>query len=253
MNIKRFLDRYTGLSERTKAAYKETLVNLDAFVGGGEPTDDDVRNYLSRYTNGKTIQRHKAAIKRYYLMKGRTWSFDPREFPPAKKALPKYLSDRDIQSLVSVCQDESESMFIETLFNTGLRIAELKSLERDNIEPDRIRVIGKGNKERLVPSIDDEFMRRLRKYASSCSGKLFPETYEYYYLLLRRLCQFAGVEVVSPHKIRHSIAVSLIKRGMTLDGVRLFLGHENVATTLIYTSITQDDLKKQIAGLKPVH
>ena len=141
-------------------------------------------------------------------------------------------------------------MAVKTLFMAGLRIAELMELKADNIEPSGIRVVGKGDKERFVPIPDRSFMSELKKYARNANGKLFPAKYYGYWMLLKRLCLEAGVETVSPHTLRHSRAVDLLNRGMSLGGLQTFLGHEQPATTLIYAQLTQRDLKKELERIE---
>jgi len=246
MDIEGFLKQYSGLSELTKRAYQNTLSMLERRIMEAEPTEDDVREFLKEFKVGTTLQRHKAAIKRYFVYKRWPWVFDSKEFAPVRKRLPKYLPRDDVDKIVDKAKDEHERMFIKTLFITGIRIAELMSLVREDLEPDGIRFIGKRNKERFVPVVDKDFMRELKRYAAKCDGRLFPRKYYDYWLALRRLCLEAGVEVVSPHSLRHSRAVDLISRGVSLGGVQTFLGHEQPATTLIYSQLTQRDLKKEL-------
>jgi integrase/recombinase XerD len=246
MDITGFLNHYSGLSESSKRAYRNTLVMLERKITDNEPTEDEARNFLKAFKKGTTLQRHKAAIKKYFTYKRWVWGFDAREFIPARRRLPRYLSREEVNKLVENAGDEHIRMFVKTLFMAGARIAELMSLTNESIEADGVRVTGKGDKERFVPIPDSNFMSRLKMYASKCKGRLFPESYYNYWLTLRRLCLQAGVEIVSPHTLRHSRAVDLVNRGVSLGGIQTFLGHEQASTTLIYTQLTQRDLKKEL-------
>ncbi|GAI04119.1 unnamed protein product, partial [marine sediment metagenome] len=208
--------------------------------------DDEVREFLRSFKTGTTLQRHKAAIKRYFIYKRRLWLFDSKEFIPARRRLPKYHRRELVEQLIAVAREGHDRMFVKTLFMGGLRIAELMSLTCDSIEPNGIRLVGKGDRERIVPIADRDYMGELRAYVAGVRGKLFPGKYWDYWLLLRRLCLEAGVEMVSPHSLRHSRAVDLIQRGVSLGGLQTFLGHQDPATTLIYTQLTQEDLAREL-------
>lgn len=219
---------------------------LERRIAGDEPTEDEVRDFLRSFKKGTTIQRHKATIRKYFTYKRWVWDFDAREFTQARRRLPRYLPREEVNRLIENAQDEHDRMFVKTLFMTGMRIAELRGLTKESIESDGVRFIGKGNKERVVPILDKDFMNELKAYASKCEGRLFPKSYYDYWLTLRRLCLQSGVEMVSPHTLRHSRAVDLINQGVSLGGVQTFLGHEQASTTLIYTQLTQRDLKKEL-------
>lgn len=250
MDIEGFLEYYSGLSELTKTAYENTLSMLERQIVANEPTDDDVREFLKGFKLGTTLHRHKAAIRKYFLYRQRAWLFDSREFVPSRKRLPKYLRKEQVDELIGNAKDKHEQMFVKTLFIAGLRIAELMSLTQESIEPDGIKFVGKGDKERFVPVTDSNFMDELRSYARKCKGKLFPKKYYDYWLALRRLCLIAGVDMVSPHSLRHSRGVDLINRGVSLGGVQTFLGHEQSSTTLIYTQLTQRDLRIELERME---
>ncbi len=251
MDIQGFMKKYDGLSDRTRHVYRNTLAMIERQVSGEEPTDEEVRNFLRQFKKGTTLQRHKAAIRLYFFYKGnRPWPFQRLEFVSAERRLPHYLDRDQVLQLISSASDRDEGMFVKTLFITGMRISELMSLTRENIEPSGIRLVGKGNKERVIPVMNKEFMRELNEYAAAQKGRLFPEPYSHYWLMLRKMCLKAGVPMVSPHTLRHSAAVDLIKRGLPLGGVQRLLGHTQEATTLIYARLTETDLRRELERLE---
>lgn len=244
MDIKGFLNTYKGLSPLTLRAYEETLRRLDAFIGDeDEPRDETVRVFLSNFENANYLQRNKAAIKRYYRYKGRVWPFDPMEFSRPRKKVPRSTSRDNVDKMLQMAQDDHEHMAIKTLFVLGCRIAELMLLTPDRLIENPgsrpgVLILGKRNKERFVPVVDKEFWKELKSYSSTRSGqRLFPENYNFYYALLRRLCEDAGVPVITPHQLRHSRAVELLNKGMKLNELQQFLGHENPSTTMQYLRV----------------
>ena len=251
MEIQGFFKFYDGFSDTTRLAYRNSLTRLDRYIANDEPTDDEVRSFLRQFNKGTTLQRHKAAIRRYFFYKNnRPWPFQPKEFISAERRLPHYLARDQVEQLIERADDDHERMFIKTLFITGVRISELMSLTRASVEHGGIRLIGKGNKERVVPVLNKIFMGELTEYAAKRKGKLFPETYSHYWLMLRKLCLKAGVPMVSPHTLRHSAAVDLINRGLPLGGVQRLLGHTQEATTLIYARLTETDLRRGLERLE---
>lgn len=250
MDVEGFVEEYHGLSQMTRHAYRNSLEMLRRHVAGDEPTDEEVRNFLRGFKKGTTLQRHKAAIRLYYFYKGnRPWPFDRRSFIPAVRRLPRYLDRSQIARLIEAAENEQERMFVLTLFRTAMRISELRSLTQENIEPDGIRLIVKGDEERMIP-VSDSFIAELQEYARKRKDKLFPDTYWNYWMLLRRLCMKAGVPPVSPHTLRHSAAVDLINRGLPLGGVQRLLGHKRESTTMIYAQLTELDLRKALRRLE---
>jgi len=253
VDVQGFLQFYGGFSDATKRTYGNSLIMLERYISGDEPTEDEVKAFLRQFKKGTTLQKHKAAIHRYFRYKERHWDLDPKEFISAERRLPHYLPREQVEQLIERADDDHddhERMFIKTLFITGVRISELRSLTRKNVEPDGIRIIGKGDKERVVPILNKQFRQELAEYAAKHTGKLFPETYYNYWLMLRKLCLRAGVPMVSPHTLRHSAAVDLINRGLPLGGVQTFLGHEQPATTLIYARLTETDLRRGLERLE---
>jgi len=250
MNIAGFLKKYSGLSTLTRKAYQNTLLMLESKISNSEPTDEEVRKFLKHFKVGTTLQRHKAAVKRYFTYTKRPWLFDSKEFATVHKKLPKYLKPDKIELLIEKAANQHEKMFVRTLFITGVRIAELMSLTKDSIEEEGIRFTGKRDKERFVFILDSAFMVEFKEYAKTCKERLFPETYYNYWFLLRRLCLEAGVEIISPHKLRHSRAVDLLNRGLPLGGLQTFLGHEQPGTSLIYAQLTQRDLRRELEKLE---
>jgi len=253
MDIDGFLNHYKSFSERTREAYRNTLELLKQRISGEEPTDEEVVFFLDSYRSASTLQRHKSAIKAYYDFQKRLWAFDPRQFRRTRRRLPEYITREEVEKVAGAACDDHERMFVKTLFYTGMRIAELTSLTRESLRDGSLHFVGKGGNERAVPIVDKAFYGELRDYFH-ISGKVrekpFPLKYYDYWILLRKLCAKAGVKTISPHKLRHSRAVDLIQRGASVSVVQALLGHMNPATTLIYTQLGQQDLRKELEALE---
>jgi len=250
MDIEGFVQRYKGLAPLTIKAYEDTLRQLDAFIGDeDEPRDESVRVFLENFKNANYLQRHKAAIKRYYTYKGRLWPFDRMEFPRPRKKIPRGTTRENIEKILEAAHDEHEYMAIKTLFMLGCRIAELRLLDRSRLienpgERPGVLILGKRNKERFVPVVDKTYWDELKKYAATRGSEpLFPESYLYYRNLLRRMCEDTeDVPILTPHQLRHSRAIELYNKGMKLNELQQFLGHENPSTTMGYLRVSSSEV-----------
>lgn len=198
---------------------------------------------------------------------------DLLELPKLGRKLPEFLSTEEIDELkqaVDVSKNEGHRnrAIIETLYSCGLRVSELISLQITNIYYDEgfIRVIGKGNKERLVP-ISAYFIKELSLYLEQRHKMEVKKGHEDFLFLNRRGAQLTRVMIftivkdlakkiglqknISPHTFRHSFATHLVEGGANLRAVQEMLGHESISTTEIYTHLSSDFLKEAIISFHP--
>lgn len=189
-----------------------------------------------------------------------------------QKALPKYLTEKEaVELLKNIQSDFYERDFcIITLFlNCGMRLAELVTIDLGDFRDDTIRIIGKGNKERLV-YLNDACLDALQRYkraraalpnladkdalfVSKRTGKrLSARRVEQ---IVARCLQSAGLSGrgFSPHKLRHTAATLMYQGGVDMLALKEILGHENVSTTQIYTHINREQLKKAVAASPLAH
>ena len=158
-------------------------------------------------------------------------------------------------------------MLLEVLYATGMRVSELSelSLERLNLEVQLIRVLGKGNKERIVP-LGDSATQAIRDYLSHLRPKIDRNNSPYLLLTdkgaqmtprqirtrLNSLVQEQAMNLkIYPHKLRHSFATHLLNKGADLRTVQELLGHANLSSTQIYTHVTKDQLRSQYLKAHP--
>jgi integrase/recombinase XerD len=160
---------------------------------------------------------------------------------------------------------------IETLYGCGLRVSELVNLKLTNLffEEGFIKVIGKGNKERLVP-IGNMAMKQIKIYCDEIRNKSKIHKGEedivflnnrgkqisrvMIFIIIKKLAQAAGVKkVISPHTFRHSFATHLIEGGADLRAVQEMLGHSSITTTEIYTHLDRDYLRSNLLSFHPLY
>ena len=198
--------------------------------------------------------------------------------PRQEKPLPKFLTVDEIRLLMETAAAEKTLAFkrlavmLELMYACGLRVSELVSLPENCINFDKrlILVRGKGSKERLIPiagtaldavnaywDIRDSFIRGGRKSVwlfPSLTSKSGHITRDAFYKDLKNLAAQAGINPskISPHVLRHSFATHLLNGGADLRAVQKMLGHENIATTEIYTHIISDQLIQTVKQNHPL-
>ncbi len=281
--IERFLDALwleRGLSANTLAAYRSDLVKLAEWLRGkGLCLVDAGREQLQRYlaeqhsrgVQARTTARFLSTIRRLYqyLVREEVIETDPSariDAPKLGRPLPKSLTEEDVEALMAAPDTDTElglrdRAMLEVLYATGLRVSELVGLclSQVNLQQGLVRVIGKGNKERLVP-LGDEAVEWLERYfrhgrslllAEVGSDAVFPSkrgsaiTRQGFWQLIKRYADVAGIDKgLSPHTLRHAFATHLLNHGADLRVVQLLLGHSSLSTTQIYTHVARERLKR---------
>ena len=259
------------LAPRTVDAYRRDLAHLEAFLGGSpaDATPDRLAEYVaSMRAEGRaatTISRRVAAIRSFYrhqvLLGVRTDNPAAElELPKRRRALPRTLSPGEAERLIEAAAGTTpralrDRALVELLYGAGLRVSEAVGLERSAVDLEQriVRAVGKGSKERVVP-IGREATDALRRYLARGRPYLDrrhrPElflnakggalTRAGAFLILRRLAGAAGLEPerVHPHLLRHSFATHLLEGGADLRSVQEMLGHADLATTELYTHVS---------------
>ncbi len=196
------------------------------------------------------------------------------ESPKTRRKLPEVLNLDEINRMIAVIdlslpEGERNRAIVETLYSCGLRVSELVGLKTRNVYPEDgfIRVIGKGDKERLVP-IGSEALKCISLYMNGVRNHVTPQKGSEHILFLNRrggklsrvmvfyilkdLAKAAGVNKnISPHTFRHSFATHLIDGGADLRAVQDMLGHASITTTEIYTHLDRDYLRSTILNFHP--
>lgn len=268
-----------GLSENTRASYRRDLEQLacwleDSGLSLSQSSVHELRQYLGwRFEQGlsqASSARLVSCLRRFYryLLREKLIDTDPTltlELPKRGRALPKTLTEADVELLLAA-PDVSQVIglrdraMLETLYATGLRVSELVSLTLGqlNLGYGVVRVVGKGDKERLVP-LGEEAVRWLHQYQQEARGALltdeadevlFPSqqgrqmTRQTFWHRVKQYAQLAGIDKpLSPHVLRHAFATHLLNHGADLRVVQMMLGHSDLSTTQIYTHVAQQRLQ----------
>jgi len=277
-----------GLAQSSLASYRRDLVGWSAWLGArGTPLlgagRGDVERWLADQYEAKSkatsVARRLSTLRRFYRMQleGGAVRDDPTvrvAAPKRPRRLPKSLSEKAVEALLMAPTTETtlglrDRAMLETLYATGLRVSELVGLTLGQVGLDAgvVRVIGKGNKERLVP-LGDEAVVWIKRYLTTArpilagTGKrqhLFltqrrgPLTRQAFWALVKRYALRAGIAqtALSPHVLRHAFATHLLNHGADLRVVQLLLGHADITTTTIYTHVARERLKRLHAEHHP--
>jgi integrase/recombinase XerD len=259
------------LAPRTVESYRRDLEDFarrrDAPIGGA--TTEEIESYLAELRaagrSGATLARRLAALRSFFRHQALIGARDDNPaaaVPPPRRArkLPRTLSPGEAERLIEAAAGTTPRAFrdgalVELLYGAGLRVSEAVGLERASVDLDErlVRCVGKGGKERVVP-IGRRGAEALRRYLAR--GRPFldrrhrpelflnsrggPLTRAGAFLILRKLAERAGLDParVHPHLLRHSFATHLLEGGADLRSVQEMLGHADLATTELYTHVT---------------
>jgi integrase/recombinase XerD len=261
----------TRRAPKTVEAYRRDLAALGGWLDGpiGRITTEQLEQYLAELRaaglSPATIARRVAAVRsffRHQMLLGARADNPAAELdlPRRRRTLPRTLSAAEAERLVEAAsgttpRDLRDRALVELLYGAGLRVSETVGLDKSSVDLDArlVRCIGKGSKERVVP-IGRQAVQALRRYLSR--GRPFLDTRhrpELFlnakgggltragaFLILRRLAAKAGLEPerIHPHLLRHSFATHLLEGGADLRSVQEMLGHADLATTELYTHVS---------------
>lgn len=288
--FKNYLKLERSLSDNSIQAYLRDVVKLKQFVelsnqkvGPLQIKSKDLQKFLeyinklgmSAFSQARILSGIKAFYK--YLLLEELIDKDPTELiegPKLGRKLPDVLSYHEIEKLLDAIDlskpdGARNRAMLEVLYSSGLRVSELVNLRINNIYFDVgfLRVIGKGNKERLVP-IGRDALKYLKIYLEEVRvhvpvqkgsegiaflnrrGKKLSRVMVF--MVIKDLAARIGLKKdISPHTFRHSFATHLIEGGADLRAVQEMLGHESITTTEIYTHLDRDYLKQVIQEFHP--
>ncbi len=281
--IDRFIDilwSQKGLAELTLSAYQQDLLQFSRWLATHrqklfDADQSSIQQFLAeRFANGASARsnaRLLSTLKQYYryLIRIGERQDNPTALisaPKIHRSLPQSLGETDIEKLLDAPDLESnfglrDRCMLELMYSSGLRVSELVGLQLNQINTNLglVRLIGKGNKERVIP-VGEEALHWLAKYVKqarpglqstkSISDALFLSsrgtaiTRQAFWQNIKKHLLKAGVKTVfSPHSLRHAFATHLLNHGADLRTVQMLLGHSSLSTTQIYTHIAQARLQ----------
>ncbi|MEN9748054.1 MAG: hypothetical protein RLZZ603_746 [Actinomycetota bacterium] len=304
-NLEQLVDRYLrhitverGLSRNTLAAYNRDLGDYLGFLRGmgvsdaTQITDALIETFIEHLSSTRkpaSVARTLAGVRgwhKYLLLEGYLIRDSAHRVSPPKlgKRLPKAITVDQVVQLLDAAGPEPftdaaadaatdpirirDRAILELLYATGARVSEITDMDIDDlVDPTMIRVVGKGNKERIVPvgrfaqRALENYLVRTRPslvakgagtpavFLNQRGGRLSRQSV---WQILVDAAEVAGLQMeVSPHTLRHSFATHLLEGGADVRVVQELLGHSSVATTQIYTLVTVDTLRENYALAHP--
>lgn len=269
-----------GLAHNSLDAYRRDLARLAQFLNSLAPesvTLDTLRSYLDHLRasglSNRSIARQVTTLRGFFsfLVEEAHLSKNPAELLTAPKigsSLPKYLDSSSLDQLLEAPREDSRTglrdrSMVDLLYACGLRVSELIGLRVSDLDESQgtVRVIGKGNKQRLVP-VGREALKSVERYRTEqrprlLKGRVSPFlfvtgrgtgiTRQGFWKLLRAHGKAAGIfRGLSPHVLRHTFATHLLEGGADLRSVQAMLGHADIGTTQIYTHVMRSRLRQTV-------
>lgn len=283
----RYLRLERNLSPNTIEAYRNDLAHLEAFMMRNDlrlenVTLEQLHTFAASLHEYGITPRSQARVLsgvrsffRFLVLDGVVES-DPTElleWPSLPEHLPVVLTLEEIDRIedsidLSKAEGARNRAIIEVLFSCGLRVSELVNMKLSDLYlEDRVLLVrGKGNKERLVPVSNKAISDLKRWFFDRNLMKIKPGEDDYVFLnrrgahltrtmiliMVKRQAEEAGIKkTISPHTFRHSFATALLQGGADLRSIQAMLGHEKIDTTLVYTHISNEQLRKAILEHHP--
>lgn len=278
------------MAKNTLLSYERDLKNYLRYLKNVEGIED--LNYVQRVhiihfltflkeqgKSAKTLARHVASIRAFhqFLIRDQVTKQDPSvliETPKSERSIPKVLSLKEVEKLLEAPNGQGnfvlrDKAMLEILYATGIRVSELIQIDVDhvNVMLGFVTVIGKSNKERIIP-IGGPSAEALKRYLKHGRPNFLQENHsdsalflnhqgkrlsrQGFWKILKKLAKEAGIESeLTPHTLRHSFATHLIENGADLKAVQEMMGHADISTTQIYTHLTKTRLKDVYSKFHP--
>lgn len=269
---------HQGVSHNTQSSYRSDLRRYCDFLSQTQQRLTDtttllLQDYLlwrrSQGLSPRSTSRFLSAMKKFaqFAVKQGWFATDPSatlKRPKLPQAIPHSLSEQDVENLLAAPDTDNElglrdRAMLEVLYASGLRVSELIRLQADQLSINQglVRIIGKGDKERLVP-LGQEALDWLQQYLRvgrpNLSAKQSPWifitqrgtllTRQAFWYRIKHYASIAGIRAhLSPHTLRHAFATHLLNHGADLRVLQMLLGHSDLSTTQIYTQVARERLQ----------
>ena len=274
-------------SRNTIKTYKSIVINFHNFLLAEKNLTDDRRvlrafkKYITHLKRDKNVSQNyiylvTVVVKKFFEFGG-IHILDEIKTPKRTKSLPKHLNEQEVKNLIHAYDKADENLtkhaqirnlrnkvILALLYSSGLRVSELVYLHTDNVDLTErtIRIRGKGEKDRIVlfddrtKTLIEEYIEKkdddsLFLFVNRSGNHLTPR---YIQMMIKDHAKAAGIKKkVTPHILRHSFATHLLKNGVDIRAIQQLLGHANLSTTQIYTSVDMQTLKNVYDRAKSVH
>ena len=281
---KTFLKINRSASEKTISAYVDDILHFCDFLkidinntNKLEKIDNnDIKKWLIErkdVATNRTISRQIVAIRMFFMFLNEVYGIQNDKILNMsglkfQEGLPKAIQDVSIINVIDNVDKymqhkykweiERDKFLITLLFSTGMRISEAMSLKSNMLKNETITILGKGNKERIVPILSivrdrfNEYLKELNNFGLNIKNDIFIKNGGKVMTILDAQRIFEKIKVVcgfehfSPHVMRHSFATSLLENGANINQIQVLLGHENLGTTQKYTKITKKSLSEKL-------
>lgn len=284
---KNYIKLERSLSPKTVEAYLHDIVKLNDFLADKKKLEEvelsDLQSFLSTLYDENMSARSQARIisglKSFYkfMLSEHLIKHDPTELLDAPKIgrhLPEVLSIPEIEAILngidlSKPEGHRNKAIIEVMYGCGLRVSEVVNLRISNLHfrENYVRIIGKGDKERLVPighTAQNAILLYMEGYRQHLKIKKGEEDFvflnrrgsrlsrEMIFMMIKEMAASVGIrKTISPHTFRHSFATHLVEGGADLRAVQEMLGHESITTTEIYTHLDREYVKNILEQYHP--
>jgi integrase/recombinase XerD len=274
-----FLEVEKGLSENTIISYRQEIEKFGSYLKKESldhtfVSEKNVMNFIKKWSRlGQAVssQAHQISVLKSfykYLIIEEKIDYNPLSgisFPKKWNNIPKYLTIDEVRELLDAPDTSTilglrDKAMLEMMYATGMRISETVNLTTDRIIMNEgyVRVLGKGNKERLIPfnTTAEDFLKEylLKGREKLLKGKLTSSVFlnrsgkkltrQGVWKIIKKYGKMTGItENLTPHILRHSFATHLLEMGADLRSIQIMLGHVNISTTEIYTFVAKDKVK----------
>lgn len=275
-----YLKNVKNYSNKTIESYKKDLLNFKTVINKKQIDYQDIRDYLAflykQNYKKTTISRHLSSLRSYFHYQEKKYDIkNPMTFlknPKKNQTLPNFLTYEEIDKLINEPDTKTnigirDACILECLYSTGCRVSELINIRLKDISVSNnsIRLFGKGSKERDV-FYGSYLEKKLNAYLKVRKEMLKGKSHDYLFLntkgnkigdrdiraMIEKMAKKSGIlKQVSPHVLRHTFATHMLDSGADLKTVQELLGHSNLATTQIYTHISNEQLRRVYLNTHP--
>ncbi|MHA1852411.1 MAG: tyrosine-type recombinase/integrase [Candidatus Heimdallarchaeaceae archaeon] len=261
-----------NLSKNTVLNYRGDLYDFFSYLK--VPYDQVKTRHIRKFLTQLSSRNYKASSRKRKLMALRSFyaflelegeiEINPLRrirTPKTEKSLPYFITEDELKEILHRAKNDDKlyarnSLIVAFLFYTGLRISELQTLSQESITEDGlIRVKGKGSKQRMVVCINSSVLKKVQDYArrhysqylfESINGK--PLSISQFQRIVKKYGNYLN-KTLTPHKLRHSFATHLLKKGVNIRYLQVLLGHTSLSTTQIYLDVAISDIQLELQKL----